>query len=491
MARNGSRPNLLYILSDQHTPEILGCYGNDVVHTPNLDRLAHEGAIFENVYCPSPLCVPSRMAMLTGQHPHETGAWANDHILDSAVPTFAHAMGAAGYYPILIGRMHSVGPDQLHGYAERHVGDHRPNFPGGRPADHGMLEGCQDPGRISLQRSGIGQNAYELHDEDVTHETVQQLNRIGAEKRAHGLEEPFCLSVGFMLPHQPFVARREDFELYHDQMNMPRTYAPTTDGQHPWIEKWRQETGIVDVSEEEVLRARAAYFGLVTSMDRMIGRILDALRRNGLDENTVVIYLSDHGEQLGEHGLWWKQTFYENSVKVPAIVSWPGTLPAGQRIDRVVSMLDFNATMLDVLGAPQLPRTRGRSLLPLMSGSNTEWENVAYSEFCGRGHVQRMVREGDWKLNYYHGYPVQLFNLADDPDELNDLADDPAHTQTRDRLKNKVLDGWQPEKIESLLAQRDAEMSVIRKWASNTQPEDAYRWELSAGMDYVGGSPSS
>lgn len=479
------RPNLLYILSDQHSPRSLGCYGDSLVRTPNLDSLAESGITFDNAYCGSPLCVPSRMAMLTGRYPHETGVWENDHILDSAIPTFAHAMGAAGYRPALVGRMHSVGPDQLHGYAERYVGDHRPNIPGGRPADHGAFEGCQGPKRISLDKSGVGQSGYEVHDEDVAHAAVQYLNRVGAEKRTRGLAQPFCLSVGFMLPHQPFLARREDFELYRDAVQIPRTYAPTAEGQHPWIKKWREKTGIVDVSEAEVLRARAAYFGLVTSMDRMIGSILDALDRNSLADNTAIIYLSDHGEQLGEHGLWWKQTFYESSVKVPGIISWPGTLPAGRRMDEVVSMLDFNATMLDMLDAPALPDSRGRSLMPLMTGAATNWDNVAYSEFCGPGYIQRMIRKDNWKLNYYHGYPAQLFDLANDPDELQDVSNEPKLAQTRDELEISVLDGWNPNEIEQRLTERAAEMEIIRTWATNTQPEDTHRWELMAGMDYL------
>lgn len=485
MSPSSERPNLLYILSDQHAPHVLGCNGDPVVRTPNLDRLAERGTVFDNVYCPSPLCVPSRMAMLTGRFPHETQAWVNDHMLDPGIPTFAHAMGAGGYRPILIGRMHSVGPDQLHGYAERYVGDHRPNISGGRPANHWEYEGCQDPGRKSLELSGPGQNAYELHDVDVTNETVRQLYTLGAQKRAGHLDDPFCMSVGYMLPHQPFLARRQDYEAYKDLVAMPETYARDAEGQHPWIRKWREENGIVGIEDATVLRARAAYWGLVTSLDRMIGQILDALEENNLAENTIIVYLSDHGEQVGEHGLWWKQTFYDYSARVPAIISWPGVVPEGKRIDRVASLLDFNATMLDMLGAPALPYSRGRSLMPLLTGDSDEWDDTAFCEFCGKGYTQRMVRSGDWKLCYYHGYPVQLFNLKEDPQELTDRAEDPECASIRDELTARVLDGWDPEAIEKAIAARDADMSLIKQWASNTQPRDAYRWELIAGMDYL------
>ena len=166
-------------------------------------------------------------------------------------------------------------------------------------------------------------------------------------------------------------------------MTLPRTPEPFSDALHPHLRAWRQACGIVEVTEEEVLRARTAYWALVTRLDHMIGRILEALESAGLAENTLVLYTSDHGEQVGEHGLWWKQTFYEDSVRVPAVLSWPGRLPEGERCGRVTSSLDLNATMLDALACPPLPHSRGRSLLPLLREPGTaEWEDVAFSEFC-------------------------------------------------------------------------------------------------------------
>ena len=154
-----ARPNLLYIHSDQHNAHVLGCYGDALIETPNLDRLAAEGTHFTGAYCTSPICVPSRMSMLTGRHPYQNQVWTNNHLLDSGIPTLAHSMGAAGYRPVLIGRMHSIGPDQLHGYAERYVGDHSGNFLGGVAVDRGVLDGTAGPERISLLRSGPGQSA--------------------------------------------------------------------------------------------------------------------------------------------------------------------------------------------------------------------------------------------------------------------------------------------------------------------------------------------
>jgi len=494
MRTQPNRPNLLYIHSDQHSPAVLGCYGDPLVRTPNLDRLARRGVLLENAYCPSPICVPSRMASLTGRHPYENEVWTNSHILDSGIPTFAHAMGAAGYRPILIGRMHAIGPDQLHGYAERLVGDHGANHPGGRGANHGMLAGTAGPNRVSLRKSGPGQSAYQVHDECVAAATVDYLNRLGVRKRAGQPAEPFCLTVGFMLPHQPFVARREDYDLYKDTIAMPRNPEPAAD--HPHARWWRQRCGIETVTQDEIRRARAAYWGLVTRLDALIGDILSALDRNGLAHNTLILYSSDHGEQAGEHGLWWKQTFYEDSVGVPAILSWPGVLPEGRRVDRVASALDLNATLLDALGCPPLPHSRGRSLLPLLTGEKTDWRDEAFSEFCldgagaggpfpQTGVYQRMLRCGPWKLNYYHGQPSQLFNLQADPDELHDRAGDPACQGTLKDLTARVLDGWNPEEIAARMAAKRTDLNILTAWARHTRPEDQYRWDLRPEMDYL------
>ena len=491
------RPNLLYIHSDQHSPYVTGCYGDPLVETPHLDALAARGVVFDNTYCPSPICVPSRMSMLSGRYPCDNQAWTNSHILDSSIPTFAHAMGAAGYRPVLIGRMHSVGPDQLHGYAERLVGDHGPNQPGGQGVDHGQLAGTAGPGRVSLRLSGHGQSAYQVHDEDVTTATVDYLNRLGVAKRAGQAAEPFSLSVGFMLPHQPFVARLQDYRYYYENITPPQTPEPFGDHLHPHIKHWRQACEIEEVSAEEIRRARAAYWALVYRMDVLIGQIVAALRENDLEENTFILYTSDHGEQVGEHGLWWKQTFYEDSVKVPAILAWPGRLPAGTRCDRVISSLDLNATMLDALGCPALPHSRGRSLMPLIADpQNAEWDDVAFSEFCqdaagaggpfpSEGIFQRMIRRGPWKLNYYHGQPCQLFNLQADPRERCDLATNPAHQETLDALKAEVLDGWDPDWIAARMAALRADRSILAAWGGTVQPPDQCRWKLDPTMDYL------
>ena len=488
-----NRPNLLYIHSDQHSPHVTGCYGNDLVETPNLDRLAASGVMFDNVYCCSPICVPSRMSMLSGRHPYQNEVWTNEHALDSRIPTIAHAMGAAGYQPELVGRMHAVGPDQLHGYAARFVGDHGANFPGSPGPDRGILSVTAGPHHLSLERSGPGQSAYQVHDEDVTAVTIARLNRLGVQKRAGLLKQPFSISVGLMLPHPPYVARQEDYDRYADSMPLPRKSAPPQDEQHPFLRWWRQSTGIEVMDNSEVRRARAAYAGLVYRTDAMIGQIINALVENGLDDNTLIIYTSDHGDMQGEHGLFWKHVFYEESVRVPLILSWPGRIPPQQRCQQVVSALDVAATMLDAMEAPSLPNSAGRSFLSQIEGLHEvpAWENVAFSEYCTdkfgppEGAYHRMIRREEWKYIHYHEHPSQLFNLREDPDELFDRSGDPGCRSILQDLRGEVLRDWDPEKVQRKMAQKRADEPILVEWARHTGPEERYRWPMLREMNWL------
>ncbi len=486
-----SAPNLLFIFSDQHSARVAGCYGDGLAETPALDRLAAEGVTFDAGYCPSPLCTPSRMSAMTARHPHRTGVWGNQDVLHSGLPTFAHSLGAAGLDPVLIGRLHSLGPDQLLGYCDREVGDHHPNWTGMPRIDMGPLEGTASPDRRSLRRSGPGQSAYELKDEDVTEAALARLERIGAEIAA-GRRERFAMTVGLMLPHAPFVARAEDYARFAGRVGPAHPRKPPAGEDHPWIAAWRERTESADVSQAEELRARAAYYGLVAAMDRMIGRILDRLDALGLAKNTLVVYASDHGEQLGAHGLWWKHTFYEASVRVPMILRWPGRLPEGERRGQLVNLTDLTATMLDAMGAPALPDACGVSFLEVARDGRAPWIERTFSEYCQASRmdwappgttVNRMIREGRYKLNYYHGHPPQLFDLAEDPEEERDLAASPRHAALRDSLLTEVLRGWDPDAIAHRLEASLPAKELMAKWADATRPASTYFWPMRAELN--------
>ena len=481
-----TRPNILLIMSDQHTQRVTGCYGDPIVATPHLDRLANRGIRFNNAYTPSPLCVPARMSFLTGRYPFHQSCWTNSDILPSDIPTTAHALGAAGYKPILVGRLHSIGVDQTRGYARREVGDHSTNWVGGLPHSLGVLAKTNDPYRVSIEKSGPGQSGYECHDDDVTESALNVLDEL-AEARQAGSAEPFALTVGYLLPHQPYVARKAFYEHYQGKIGMPDVRVEDLNREHPYLRQWREYTNTTDLAEDEVVNARTAYYALVEEMDEMIGRILDKLEETGLDDNTLVIYCSDHGDQLGERGLWWKQTFYDESAKVPLIMSWPGVLPKGESRDQVVNLIDLTETMLEAAMAPALPHSDGRSFLEVARDSTSPWLNETYSEYCTDGMAlwtcptpvqQRMIRSGKWKLVYYHGYDPQLFDLEADPQEKNDLAANPSCRDVRDSLIAKILADWDPEAVIADMAMRRESKELLKAWGHSVLPPDTHRWTL-------------
>ena len=229
-------------------------------------------------------------------------------------------------------------------------------------------------------------------------------------------------------------------------------------------------------------------------MDAMVGEILAALERNGFGEDTLVVYTSDHGDQLGERGLWWKHTFYEESVKVPLILRWPGHLPKGQRRAQVVNLIDVAATMIEALGGAPLPQAQGLSFLDVARDPAAPWLDETFSEYCtdtvppwtgGMAVQQRMIRAGRWKLVYYNGYRPQLFDLAADPHELHDLAEQPAHRAVRERLTQKLLADWDPDAIAARMRARRGDKDVIAGWARNVKPADQHRWKLTPEQNWI------
>ncbi|MEZ5863711.1 MAG: sulfatase-like hydrolase/transferase [Geminicoccaceae bacterium] len=482
------RPNLLFILSDQHAQRFAGCYGNGFGLTPNLDRLAARGVVFDRAYCPSPICLPSRASLLTGKHPHRHRCWTNSDALPSDEPTYAHALGAAGYRPELIGRMHFVGPDQLHGFVARPIGDHNSNWLGVSGVGHGIFQGTAGPDAISVVRSGAGRAAYEIKDEHTTEVALRRLDEIAAE-RAAGDQSPFCLTVGLMLPHPPYVVNDEDFDALPEAIEEPEIAAVPAGSDHPWLRWWRDRSGAAGLSTADQRRARRAYAALVRKMDRLIGQILDRLEAAGLADDTLVVYSSDHGDHAGDRGLWWKHTFYDESARIPLIMAWPGVLPAGERRQQVANLVDLPPTFAEALGGEALPDIDGRSLLAVAKDGATPWCDETFSEYCtdtsfdfahGEYAIQRMLLRGRYKYVYYHGFPDQLFDLETDPLEQHDLSGDPRLAGVRLAMRAATLAGWSPAAIHHTLAEREARKALWAKWGEQVRPADTHRWSVPA-----------
>jgi choline-sulfatase len=494
-ARDGgegaTRPNVLIIMADEHAPQFSGFGGHPLVKTPHLDRLAASGVLFENTYCNSPLCVPSRMSFMTGRYVHNNpGGWDNSSVLSTDAVTWAHRLRAVGYDAVLSGKQHFIGPDQLHGFRAQlardlHAEHHHPTF------DWAEGTGVAPVPWAAMDKAGPG-TTEEIEVDDGVEAAALAYLRDPARQ-----EQPWALCASFIAPHFPLVVPQQYWDMYPlDQIDLPTIPPGHLESQHPVYQRMRTMFGLAEFSEAQTRRARAAYYGLITYLDDKVGRLLGALEEIGQRENTLVIYTADHGEMAGEHGMWRKSNFYEHSSRVPLIVSWPaGHLAAGARIPQVTSLVDVVRTMVDAVEAPTLGELDGESLLPLArgeDGASGEWKDEAFSEYLAHGVARpmAMLRRGRYKLNYSLDDPVELYDVKADPAELHDLSREPRHAAIRERLRADLLKRWNPVALEQRMRQSQKERLLIRA-ALTGQTVEAERSGWYASGSSVVGSPTS
>lgn len=429
--------NMLVIMADEHSRKVLGCYGNAHVSTPGLDRLAAEGTLFANAYCNSPICVPSRASMITGRHPHEAGSWDNAFPYEGAPEGWAHEANAAGLICDSIGKLHfrrggvsGFREEILPMHVARGVGDAQGLLrrnPPQRPVIRNLAEDA-----------GEGASSYHQYDRDICDAACEWIARHAED------EAPWCLFVSLVCPHFPLRAPAEFFRMYDpDALPFPplRDVEPT----HPVMRRLRDIQNYDDYFRDEahIRVALAAYYGMVSFVDRNVGMVLDALEAAGIAGRTNVIYTSDHGDNLGARKLWSKCTMYEESAGIPLIMRGPD-VPAGTRVEAPVSLVDLHPTILGALGIgagePDLP---GRSLIDIARGA--EPERGVFCEYHAIGSVTGifMLRFGRYKYVHHEGYAPQLFDLAADPAEARDLGLDPAYAAIRaegDRRLRAICD---------------------------------------------------
>ncbi len=462
-SERSERPNLLLIMADEHAPQFSGFAGHPIVKTPHLDRLATEGVLFQNAYCNSPLCVPSRMSFMAGRYVHHVGpgAYDNGSSLPSDTVTWAHLVRASGYDAVLSGKQHFVGLDQLHGFRAQlardlHAEHAHPIFD--------WTEGTRvapEPWP-ALAKAGPG-TTEEIEVDDQAEAAALAYLRDPARK-----QQPWALNVSFIAPHFPLIVPQRFWDLYPpEDVDLPTIPAGHLDGQHPVYQRMRRMFGMAEFPEEATRRGRAAYYGLITYLDEKMGRLLDALEETGQRQNTLVVYTADHGEMAGEHGMWRKSNFYEHSARVPLIMSWPAGLPRGRRAPHAVSTVDTVATMVAAVGAQPVAPLDGTSLLPLArgeAGAAESWPDEAFSEYLAHGVARpmAMLRRGRYKLNYSLDDAPELYDLAEDPGELHDLATDPAHVALREDLRARLLAHWDPVVLEQRVRQSQRERLLIR-----------------------------
>jgi choline-sulfatase len=423
------RPNILYIMADQLAAPLLPVHNpGSQIKTPNLDELASKSVVFDSAYCNSPLCAPSRMAMITGQLPSKIGSYDNACSIESDIPTYAHYLRMAGYETTLAGKMHFVG-DQLHGYENRLTADIY-------PADYGWAVNWDHPQRrlewyhnsSSILEAGPCVRSNQLdYDEEVLYKSKQYLYDHVRKADAR----PFCLTVSFTHPHDPYTIEDKYWDMYEGvEINLPEVNVKPED-QDAHSKRLRQVCELEghDFSDEQIKRARRAYYGAVSYVDDCIGQLLAVLKKCGLEDNTVVVFSGDHGDMLGERGLWYKMSYFEASARVPLFISYPSSFRP-RRVPQNVSTLDILPTLTDLVGinlVVGLPMD-GVSMINHLYGAPGH-DNV-FAEYMGEGTVAplMMIRRGPWKYITCPADPPMLYNLVSDPHELVNLATNPDET---------------------------------------------------------------
>jgi arylsulfatase len=438
------RPNILFLMPDQQRPDSLGCYGDPVAMTPNLDALANNGVVFDNCYVQNPLCCPSRYSMLTGRYPHCHGVRSNWFAPKEGEVSFGHQLGKVGYRSALIGKMHFTPWHDNFGFDGRVI------------AEAKFQVNCPDDYERFLNKHGTSRTElYETRSEEYLRNASAVPSKLPQELHIDSfigtsiceylerVDGPFCLFGSFVSPHNPYDPPEPYVDLFTNADLPARNMGEGEVDRKPreaydYINRtlgWPDKTD--EFNAEQLHLMRAYYYSLNTLIDDWIGCIVDTLKKRGLYDNTIIVYTSDHGDLLGDHGLVYKQCFYEQSVKVPLIVHAPARFPA-RRVSDLVESIDVFNTFCDVARADPGPGAQGKSLVPLLEGQDGHVHREAvFSE----NYFGRMVREGDHKLVYYPGKPYgELYNLADDPDEQDNLWDSAACDDVKQRLQNRLLE---------------------------------------------------
>ena len=446
-----TQPNIVIIMADFMSALALPMYGDGTIRAPHMKRLGEDGVVFENAYCNAPLCGPSRASFLTGLLPSKVGVYDNGSELPASVPTFAHHLRLAGYRTILSGKMHFVGPDQLHGFEERLTTDVVPSDFGWGPPPGGARwedEGFPDyPNLDEVIEAGPCVRCLGIDfDDEVTFSSVNRIYQLAREEA----DRPFLMTVSFIQPHPPFASPAEYWNRYGDgDIPMPAV-APFPVDDHDELSRYLYEyggMGQAGVTDDHVRRARHAYYAMLSHIDDRIGQILGALEASRLDTNTVVVITADHGNMLGERGLWGLRTFFEWAERVPLVFHCPAAF-AAKRVRTPVSLVDVLPTLAELAGDEETGGVSGpvdgRSLAHVLRGNDAGAPREVLAEYCGEGVPAPwfMIRRGRHKFVHCETTAPLLFDLARDPEERRDLAQDAAHAATREDLHQEILRQW-------------------------------------------------
>lgn len=412
-SRAPTRHNIVVLISDEHNPRFCAPMGHPLAHTPNLQRMAARGTLFENAYCPSPLCAPSRSSFLSGLRVHQHQQYSNCNVFPQAHETYAQALARAGVHAVHAGKADFFRPAAGCGFAELlHPLDRA--MPGDTAISRQPLSIRVGEGAARGRSFGPDEHPY-AGDDAIAAAALDWL-----ENKAPGCDRPFSLVVNITRPHFPHKVRPEQWERFAAGATLPAYGKEIATAQHPYMEDHRRHFETDVMTDDQIRGHRRAYLGCVEYVDEVVGRFMDALERTGLAENTVFLYTSDHGEMLGKFGMWWKCSLLEDSVRVPLLAMGPGFSP-GTRVRTPVDLHDVQATLFRATGAGRPTNWCGVALQDIPVDDPTR---VVFAEYHGHGArgSSYMIRQGDWKLIWYSGAPPLCFNLAEDPEELNSRA---------------------------------------------------------------------
>ncbi|WP_170362597.1 choline-sulfatase [Ruegeria arenilitoris] len=452
-----ARPNILFIQADQLAANALKTYGNKTVKAPNIDRLAQAGVVFDNCYCNLPMCGPSRASMHAGKLPFSIGMYDNASEFHADIPTFAHYLRSMDYRVEMSGKMHFVGPDQLHGYHKRHTTEIYPaNFAWTVDWSKGREYKPTNLTMAPILESGPAVRTMQMdYDDEVEYHGIQALYDLART----GDDRPFMLTVSFTSPHSPFVIGQEYWDLYdHDEIEYPAA-PPLELNEMDHLSRnlhYCQSRHEFTVTPEDRRMARHGYYGMISYIDDKVGHLVEVLEKTGQMENTIIILTADHGEMMGERGMWFKQHFFEWAASVPFIVYAPNRFKPA-RVKKNISLIDLLPTLTDLAadGAFQdfASPIDGQSLVPALNGDTSTLSDVAISEFAADGSTgpSRMVKKGPWKLMWLEGEDTLLYNIDEDPTEVRNRANDRDCTEIRAELETILFDGWNPEELKTTI----------------------------------------
>jgi choline-sulfatase len=438
------RPNFLILMADQLTARALPAYGNRIAKTPHIDALAADGVVFDSFYCNSPLCAPSRFSMLSGRQISAIGAYDNAAEFPAQVPTFAHYLRRAGYRTVLSGKMHFCGADQLHGFEERLTTDIYPADFGWtpdwtrfdeRPSWYHSMDSVTQAGPCTRT------NQIDF-DDDVVFQARQKLFDMARTKDGR----PFCMVASMTHPHDPYVIPQRYWDRYSKvDIDLPQV-TMAHDELDPHSRRLRHVCGLdlAQVTEAQIRAARRAYYGAVSYVDDQIGTLLAALADARFAENTIVLLIADHGDMLGERGLWYKMSFFEPACRIPLIVHAPARF-GPRRVANSASLVDLLPTLCELAGttpADYATPLDGNSLVPQLAGDAGRDEVIG--EYLAEGAIAPlvMIKRGRYKFVHSPADPDQLYDLLADPDEVRNLATSGGHAARVQEFRAEVARRW-------------------------------------------------